>query len=481
MIAPFPKDPIRHAIETSIPKEFAQYGAEPPDPKFITCPASHARALDPDCVIVDGIRGAGKSLWWKTLVSPNVRSVLAQAFPQLKLREGVKVSTGFAAGISPDEWPDKDTLATLRQGIEPRQIWRTVVGHHIFGKSLPGETWADRVRWTADHPEEFSRRLFEADRTLLAAGQLCLIVFDALDHAADLWVDLRPLVRSLLQVALEMRSLFSVRLKMFLRYDMLNDSQITAFPDSSKLLSSRERLEWRQVDLYSLLWQRLGNAEQGGEAFREGCAGLGFKWNERAGVWVTPQILQNNEMEQMSVFYAIAGEFMGKDKTKGRTYTWLPSHLADGRKAVSPRSFLAAIRAASDHGSPPEWIYALRAAGLREGVRSASRIRVDEIYEDYPWVRALMEPLTGAITVPCPLSEFIQLWEEKKVLTYMEEILQQAHKLHPAGKNRGYEGLADDLVALGVFERLRDGRIQMPDAYRIAFGFARRGGVPPLK
>jgi len=124
----------------------------------------------------------------------------------------------------------------------------------------------------------------------------------------------------------------------------------------------------------------------------------------------------------------------GKDKTKGRTYTWLPSHLADGRKAVSPRSFLAAIRAASDHGSPPEWIYALRPAGLREGVRSASRIRVDEIYEDYPWVRALMEPLTSAITVPCPLSEFIQLWEEKKVLSYMEEILQQAQKLHPAGR-----------------------------------------------
>jgi hypothetical protein len=34
---------------------------------------------------------------------------------------------------------------------------------------------------------------------------------------------------------------------------------------------------------------------------------------------------------------------------------------------------------------------------------------------------------------------------------------------------------------LGVIQRMEDGRIQMPDVYRIAFGFGRRGGVKPLK
>ena len=82
--------------------------------------------------------------------------------------------------------------------------------------------------------------------------------------ARENWPKLRQLVRALLQVALDARSLSSVRLKIFLRPDMLEDSQVTDFPDSSKLLGSRERLSWRQVDLYSLLWQRLGNAQQGG-------------------------------------------------------------------------------------------------------------------------------------------------------------------------------------------------------------------------
>jgi hypothetical protein len=34
---------------------------------------------------------------------------------------------------------------------------------------------------------------------------------------------------------------------------------------------------------------------------------------------------------------------------------------------------------------------------------------------------------------------------------------------------------------IGVMQRLPDGRIQMPDVYRIAFGLGRRGGVKALK
>ncbi|MGO8675552.1 MAG: hypothetical protein ACLQVX_06750 [Limisphaerales bacterium] len=482
MSEPFPKDAVRRAITDSIPKEFAQYGADKVEPKFITCPASHLRALDPDCVIVEGIRGAGKSLWWTALKSPNVRAVLSEVFPPLRARSGLEFSCGFGAGSSPDEWPDKDILAALRQEhAEPRHIWRTVVGHHVFFDKIPGDDWAKRTRWTAQHPEDFAKRLASSDRLLATENKTRLILFDALDHTAENWPELRQLVRALLQVALDARSLSSVRLKIFLRPDMLEDSQIIDFPDSSKLLGSRERLSWRQVDLYSLLWQRLGNARQGGQEFRDACKKQGLEWQDRAGVCVPPAELQSDEARQRPIFYAIAGEFMGKDKQKGRTYSWLPSHLADGRKEVSPRSFLAAIRAASDHPSPAEWLFALNRAGLREGVRNASRIRVDEICEDYPWVRTLMEPLASVITVPCPLSDFVQQWKQKDVLPRLDETLARQRGLQPAGRAREYEGLADDLVALGVFERLRDGRMQMPDAYRIAFKFSRRGGVPPIK
>ena len=43
------------------------------------------------------------------------------------------------------------------------------------------------------------------------------------------------------------------------------------------------------------------------------------------------------------------------------------------------------------------------------------------------------------------------------------------------------ETLERELVKLGVMTRRADGRIDLPDVYRIAFNIGRRGGVPRLK
>jgi hypothetical protein len=50
---------------------------------------------------------------------------------------------------------------------------------------------------------------------------------------------------------------------------------------------------------------------------------------------------------------AIAGEYMGADKKRGRVYTWLPLHLADSREETSPRTFLTAWREAALHEPAP--------------------------------------------------------------------------------------------------------------------------------
>jgi hypothetical protein len=54
-------------------------------------------------------------------------------------------------------------------------------------------------------------------------------------------------------------------------------------------------------------------------------------------------------------------------------------------------------------------------------------------------------------------------------------------KLPPRRLEDGPRGLIDDLAELGIMYRLMDGRIQVPDVYRIAYGLGRRGGVKPLK
>lgn len=44
-----------------------------------------------------------------------------------------------------------------------------------------------------------------------------------------------------------------------------------------------------------------------------------------------------------------------------------------------------------------------------------------------------------------------------------------------------YLDLIDELVAVGVMTKRVNGRIDLPDVYRIAFNIGRRGGVPRLK
>lgn len=44
-----------------------------------------------------------------------------------------------------------------------------------------------------------------------------------------------------------------------------------------------------------------------------------------------------------------------------------------------------------------------------------------------------------------------------------------------------YPGLIEELIELGVMRRRKDGRIDLPDVYRIAFSLGRKGGVPRVK
>jgi hypothetical protein len=53
--------------------------------------------------------------------------------------------------------------------------------------------------------------------------------------------------------------------------------------------------------------------------------------------------------------------------------------------------------------------------------------------------------------------------------------------LPPQNPDQGWRGIKSELVGLGIFEEMRDGRINMPDLYRVGFGLGRKGGVTPLR
>lgn len=170
---------------------------------------------------------------------------------------------------------------------------------------------------------------------------------------------------------------------------------------------------------------------------------------------------------------------MGTNRKRGFPYTWLPNHLGDAAEQVSPRSFLWALRHAAEDTVSESWPHALHYEGMKRGVQEASRIRVNEVKEDFFWISTVMEPLRG-LAVPCQFAEIGKRWKKKDVLKHLRKATGDEGLL-PKRLEQGHAGLRDDLLDLALFSLQKDGRINMPDVYRVGFGLGRKGGVKPIR
>jgi hypothetical protein len=459
---------LRQAILTSIPAD--PFQTRDPEPRLIYVPRTHIRALDPDNMLVVGARGTGKSFWWHTLLSDVARAALTPQAPSMQRGE-LKVSAGWSEQASLD-FPDKDVLAALcKAGLEARLIWKTVLLYQVSAKPPSLQKWQQRVEWVIANPEEVAQRIIASDTELAANNARHLVLFDALDRTANAWKDRRALLKGLLQLVLELRSTRAIRAKVFVRPDMIDDPETLAFVDASKVAASRVDLTWPRLELYGLLWQHMGNAEQGAGEFRSLVAG----WKSEHEIFRLPEPLRTDDAVQRKVFASIAGRAMGTDERRGLPYTWIPTHLGDASAVATPRSFLAALRkAAEDTGNNAARALDWRA--IHGGVRRASEIRVTELAEDFPWAKPAMQALEG-LNVPCKKAELVGRWEQNNVMRSIEK---EPEGRVNKGARRGVQGLLDDLVDISVLEVRPDSRFNIPDVYRVGFGLKRRGGVRPV-
>lgn len=456
-------------------------------PGYTYVPPSHARALDPDATLIEGIRGAGKSFWFAQLASADHRDFVRTRFPEARLPESIEVAQGFGTGVSVSQAPDTDTLGALVESFRPRSIWRAVVAQHagIGGEFSKLSSWSKRVAWVEANPEDFAMAMEAADQRLASRGKTLLILFDALDRMAEDWKHIRLLAKGLLQVALDMRSTKAIRCKVYVRPDLLQDAAITSFPDYAKLLATKASLVWHRADLYALLYQCLGSAVSSSKAFialTSTVVGSVARAGGPSG-WTVPAVLRRDEWYQEALFEKISGTAMGSSTKRGKPYTWLVNHLQDGLNQVSPRSFYAALGKAADE-TDDDYHLPIDYRGIQRGVQEASQIRVQEITEDYPWVRDVMAPLKGNLSVPCDANDIVQIWKADGTVAKLEAQLQTKGdpvKLPPQNIDQGAIGILLDLEPLGMVQRIPGNRIQMPDVYRVAFGFGRRGGVKPLR
>lgn len=470
-------------------------------------PPSHLKALHPDNLLVTGMRGAGKTFWWGALQDEAVRTLVGQQAARYPLSGNTKVRAGFGVTLAPDQYPGRHVLMSLMSGFEPRIVWRTVQAYQLAGAAhelRKRRWWRERVAFVDRNPEVIDRLFYETDVECDRRDTYLVILFDALDRCNDDWKEMYRAIRGLLQTSLDMRSYRRLRVKVFLRTDQVDKSKIADFPDASKVFSSAVELNWRRRDLYGLLWHYLSNGTHG-ELFRNFLTTHGgekFTVGSES-VFSFPRTVFKED-DQRSSFHAITGTWMGLGPKRGFPYTWIPNHLADTEGRVSPRSFLAALRRAGEHtrAEHPDHQYALHYDSIKRGVQAASEIRVGEIREDYPWIHRVLISLAGMV-VPCAFEEIAKRWRDEEVLEQLtrgidqneiadnrsEEVMermiegeeQSESKLLPLHIEQGPDGVRTDLETLGVFMRLYDGRVNIPDVFRVGYGLGRRGGVRPIR
>jgi len=460
-------------------------GDDRPLPKEIFAPEQHVGALDPNTTIVLGARGTGKSFWAGVLAHPDTRNIAVEAYPRVGL-QNLDVQLGFT-GQDGDGSVTRATIdAQVTVGSERAQgvlLWRCVLLRAVLRATrpeLPPQRISRLMEEYAD-PEEWEEAMERADRALRKSKRRVVVIFDALDSLAVEWGRLRDLTDALLEVAWTIRGYGAVRAKLFLRPDQMADIGLR-FVELPKMMAGATTLLWTPTNLYGMLFARLATDQESvlRRNFRnllESCgvvpppdnAGIGGRW-----------MLSKDRSAQARVFSKMAGIYMGRSNKKGRTYDWPTNHLADGHGEVTPRSFITLIRAAANTPQTVEG-QAITAEGIRNGLREASKVRLEQLDTEFKWIKRVLAPL-ARLQVPCNEPLIIERWRES---TTVEAVMQRASArefLPPF--DLSIEGdhdhkLVVKLVQMGVLSRRSDGRYDMPDLFRIAARLLRKGGVTP--
>lgn len=481
----FPAELVREALSQI--EDTSQESLAPPPQGNLYMPLGHVKALSLTSSVVVGMRGSGKSYWTAVLASKKHREQIAKAarLPDLLT---ANVCIGFALDPSSDDFPSSSILAALRNKVEAIDVWYAVILHHALAmvkKPYPitGD-WRKKIEWFAKNRDSALELLSECDRAIVKTGKNLLVVFDALDRLSNEWDEIREYIRALLIVALECRSRRAVKLKVFLRPDMEEDEAIWKFVDSSKIRANIVELRWRPFDLFGLVILNLANSPIVGDEFRDEISRITkLEWPEDGGAYFLPRVLSNGEQPARSIIEAVSGAWVGTSAKRGYVYTWIPTHLADAKNRLSPRSFLLAFRAAAEwtEAHEPDHDRALHFKGIQQGVASASQIRVGEVSEDYPWVKPLLEAARG-ITVPCHVEDLVVSWPkglaEVVRKTTGAKLPPRRFNTDPIRKGR-VDALIEDLVELAVLYRTSDDRLNIPDIFRVGSGIKRMGGVRP--
>ena len=357
--------------------------------------------------------------------------------------------------------------------------------------SMPQSTdtydlWQAPIAWAGQNPGRIARALDLLDQRLVSANQAALVMFDALDRVSHDLGEVSSITAGLLRVMLNLRFAKGLRLKAFIREDVLARAGASVV-DGSKLLNNKVKLQWTQADLYGLAFYRIA---QHSSTFRTQFERIAkAAWKSNAGRFQCEAA--DEPATQKLLWRALVGDYMGKAATKGHSYPYIFNHLSDGLGRVAPRTFLTALHAAIDSACTqyPEKPHVIHHEAIKDGVREASTARVTELHEEYQWIDPALRCIKDQQkTVPIDKSDLEKIWlkNDATVLQTIDAMRDRA--LIPwrsgASNSEKIEHLRTTLEQIGIIKsRLKDGgeRIELPDIYRLAYRIGRHGGIPTQK
>lgn len=438
-------------------------------------PEGHRGVLDLRRQLVVGNRGMGKSFWTHALLSPDLRSRLAQVYGHRLLTTDVVIGFNGSDRVSPTAPTVDEVINLLERGIEPELIWRAVLVR-IASKHVPhgaSEALDGVIAGLRTDPTRYSTVLSAADDELTSKGSTLLVVFDALDRLGRDWESIRKLTRALLALAVGLQSFRAIRAKIFMRVDQFSDQDLFRFPDSSKIRNDHVNLIWRPTELYGLLLFELLRSDLS----REPIQILAKSLQASTALPLAGVKSWEDSDAQERLVNGIAGEFMGSNKKRGRVYTWVPLHLSDAAHTCSPRTFLIAWKKAAEHHPAPVG-RAVDHLGLLDGVRSASTSRLLELYEDYPWIEPALAALRRQF-VPMEREQLYDIWRNQKVVETIRKKAASEPRYTPVKFLGGDEpsALLSSMRDVAVMEERANGKINVPDIFRVEAEILRKGGV----
>lgn len=474
----------------------------PVDWTDVYIPVSHWQALDPQRMVVEGMRGAGKSFWTGVLTNLELLKVLGRQEIGFDLRQALSniqqsYKIALDAGFSEKTFPKSNELEQLLAlpGVKAETIWMVAILRLFPMDAELGmpvsedkyDQWTAPVVWAGLNPARLSNGLAFLDQQLVERRQTALVVIDAIDRASHDLSQVSAMGAGLLRVLLELRFAKGLRIKAFFREDVLSRASPSVV-DASKLLNNKVVLQWSQSELYGLAFYRIA---QHSTTFREQFRQItGGQWKQdEAQRYVCS--LASDAKTQKLFWRALVGDYMGKVATKGHSFPYIFNHLSDGLGRVAPRIFLVALREAlmSTTAQKSETDRVIYHEAIKDGVRTASTARVTELKDEYAWIDPALQCIHAQReTVPIDRTALERIWlaNHAAVLNQIESMRSTA--LIPwrseADNATKIESLRTTLDQIGVIKSRMKGdceRIEIPDIYRLAYKIGRKGGISTNK